>query len=440
MAENKETGFVDRGWLKLDNAAKIYPPVMNREISSVFRIGCLLTHPVRISALQKAIDQSCPRFPYYLTTLRKGFFWFFLEYNRDIRPELLPEGLHPCVAFPAKRGQIALFRIIVHGNSLSVEFLHVLSDGGGALEFFRTLLVTYLRICKYNISYAEGIIDPHSQVDPEEAEDSYNRYFSKDIPMPSKLENAWHLPYVNSLANSFNLTYARIETGELKMAAAVYHVSLTEYLAAVYLFSLMNIRNSQQKKRSPLIRVEVPVNLRNHFQSKTMRNFSLFVMPEIDLRLGDYSFEEITKLVHNYMQVETDKKVISKIIARNVKPERNPIIRVVPLFVKNIFLSRAFKKFGASKYSGVLTNLGIVKMPEEAKEHISSFYIIPPPPTKELKVSCGVITYSDKLILTFSNNTGNPELERVFCRFLVSEKIKVKIINPNFPDAKEYLP
>jgi len=49
-----------------------------------------------------------------------------------------------------------------------------------------------------------------------------------------------------------------------------------------------------------------------------MRNFSLFVTPEIDFRLGKYSFEEILKIVYHKMQVETDEKLINKIISRNV--------------------------------------------------------------------------------------------------------------------------
>ena len=44
------------------------------------------------------------------------------------------------------------------------------------------------------------------------------------------------------------------------------------------------------------MRIEVPVNMRNKLPSRTMRNFSLFVLPEIDVRLGTYTFEEILKI------------------------------------------------------------------------------------------------------------------------------------------------
>ena len=54
-----------------------------------------------------------------------------------------------------------------------------------------------------------------------------------------------------------------------------------------------------------------------------MRNFSLFVLPEIDLRLGQYTFDEIIKIVHHRMKLETDEKLINKIISRNVGSEKN---------------------------------------------------------------------------------------------------------------------
>ena len=55
-------------------------------------------------------------------------------------------------------------------------------------------------------------------------------------------------------------------------------------------------------------------------------------MPEIDPRLGEYSFEEITRIVHHYMQLETDKRQIMRIIRRNVGGEKNLMVRAIPLF------------------------------------------------------------------------------------------------------------
>ena len=428
MRGNYHTDIEKRGWMSLDNAAKIFPPVISKSLSSVFRIGCILTGPVRISALKRSVDETCRRFPYYLTSLHKGFFWYFLEYDEDIRPSIVAEDKKPCVAFPARKGNYALFRIVVMGNMLSVEFLHVLTDGGGALEFFRTLLVTYLRNCGYNIPYSEGVIDPSSPVDASETEDSYNKYFKKDVPLPPKLENAWHIPFETAGKEYFGVIQAEVPVTGLKKIAKTYNVTITEYLASVYLHCLQEIWIGDKNKGNNILRLEIPVNMRRNYPSRTMRNFSLFVLPELDLRLGHFSFEEILKHVHNYMQIHTDKKLLSKVIARNVKPEKNIFIRTTPIFIKDLVLSSAFKKHGATKYSGVLTNVGIVKMPAEVSDHLEKVYMIPPPPTQQLKVSCGALSYNDRLCISFANNSANNMLEREFFSFLANKGLNVRIL------------
>jgi NRPS condensation-like uncharacterized protein len=334
----------------------------------------------------------------------------------------------PCVAFPAKKGNYPLFRIVVYKNILSVEFLHILTDGGGALEFFRTLLVTYLRECGHDIPYSEGIIDPSSAVDSAEVEDAYSKYFRKDVPFPPKLENAWHLPYESNRKDYLGVIQAVILVPELKNISKENNVTITEYLASVYLFCLQEIWNNEKRKDKYILRLEIPVNMRRGYPSRTMRNFSLFVLPELDLRLGYFSFEEILKHVHNYMQIQTDKKFLNKVIARNVKPEKNIFIRTTPVFIKDLVLSAAFKKHGATKYSGVLTNVGIARMPGEAKGYIETISMIPPPPVKELKVSCGVLSFNDRLCISFVNNTENIQLEKDFFSFLAGKGLKVRIL------------
>jgi NRPS condensation-like uncharacterized protein len=213
--------------------------------------------------------------------------------------------------------------------------------------------------------------------------------------------------------------------------AKEYEVSLTEYLIAVYLYSLQNIHDqlSAFRKRTSkkIIRIEVPVNLRRMFPSRTMRNFSLYVIPGIDLRLGHYTFEEIIKTVHHQMQLETDKKLISKMISRNVSGEKNPFVRGVPLFIKSFILSKLYA-LATEQYSGVVTNLGKINLGPGINDLVNKFIFIPPPPNKILKVNCGAAGFNNKLVLTFGNITTSKELERQFLTFLTAEGIPVKII------------
>ena len=62
-------------------------------------------------------------------------------------------------------------------------------------------------------------------------------------------------------------------------------------------------------------------------------------------------------------------------------------------------------------------------------EAIDSIELISPPPNKKVKVTCAVISYKDKLRISFSNITQSQELERSFFRHLVIAGIHVKILN-----------
>jgi NRPS condensation-like uncharacterized protein len=127
------------------------------------------------------------------------------------------------------------------------------------------------------------------------------------------------------------------------------------------------------------------------------------------------------------MQLETDKKLISKMISRNVSGERNPFLRRVPLFIKSFILSRLYS-VATAQYSGVVTNLGNINLTPSINKMINKFIFIPPPPNKTLKVNCAVAGFDNNLVITFGNITASKELERQFLTFLTSQGIPVRIV------------
>ena len=184
----------ETGWLKLDNAAKLFPAIMSGELTSVFRITAFLKKPVNYSFIKKAVEVTSRRFPYFSVSLGSGLFWHYLEYNHKL-PRIQTEEKVPCTAFAAKRKNEPLYRILVKENRISVEFMHILTDGGGAFEYLKSLLYTYFILSGNKISSGEGIIMPESPITKDEIEDGYKRFYKSKIPPPGKLTKAWHLPY-----------------------------------------------------------------------------------------------------------------------------------------------------------------------------------------------------------------------------------------------------
>jgi NRPS condensation-like uncharacterized protein len=423
IPENKAENF----WLPLDNAAKIFPAVITDELTAVFRISVVLNNRINIRNLLLAVDALKDRFPYYQVQLKKGFFWYYLEYA-DIEMPVEFDHRTPCRNF-AKDG--LLFRILAVKNRLSVEFSHILTDGSGAFEFFKSLLVFYLKECGINIPGEFNVHRPDDGIAEEEYEDSYNRYFKDDIPPMLKQSKAFHLPFSLNEIPRFDVLNARVSIHELKSKAEAKGVNITVYLTAVYLYVLQeiyeNMKTKNRFRKDMWIRLQVPIDLRKIYPSVSMRNFSLYVMPGIDLRLGHYSFDEIIKTVYHQMQLETDEKLINKNIARNVGSEKKLLVRGIPLFLKSFILSVKYYSLGTSQYSGVLTNLGNVILPAEINKCIEYFIVTPPPPNKKLKVNCGIIGFKDNLILSFGNITKSKELEKRFLKFLVDQGLKVKL-------------
>ena len=415
-------------WYPLDNAAKIYPAITTNEVTSVFRISANLKQPINITCLFKAVRTIESRFPYYKVTLKKGFFWYYLESTDFLTPVEVDNKL-PCRRF---REEGNLFRVLAIKNRLSVEFSHMLADGSGAFEYFKTLLASYFELTGIEIPSDYTYLKPDEKPMAEEFEDAHNRYFKEHIPALVKRPRAFHLPYVLKRKPRFDVLYAIISTDEIKARAKEKGFNITVYLTAVYLAALQDIFESlspvSKHRKYKKLSIEVPINLRKIYSSATMRNFSLYVMPEIDLRLGHYTFDELLKTVYHQMQLETDEKLVNKILALHVGSERKLLVRSIPLFIKSFVLRISSYLFGSSQYSGVLTNMGVVNFPQQINEQVDSLMITPPPPDKLIKVSCGVISLNDKLVLGFCNITKTKELEKRMLQFLVKQGIHVKLI------------
>lgn len=420
------TSNPDKFWFTLDNAAKIFPAIINKKVTAVFRLTTVLKEPVKIRPFCKAVLIAEKRYPYFRMQLREGFFWFYLE-HLPLHIPIETDDQPLCRKF--QKGDL-LIRILVKSKSISIEYSHILTDGRGAFEFFKTILILYSKECGAVIPAEYDLNEAFGPVSEEEYEDAYKRYFKAEIPPVAKKSKAFHLPYPLKTMPCFKRLTAIVPMDQINQMAKSKGVSITVYLVSVYLYILQEIyeklNHSKKHKRNKMLRVQVPVDLRKIFPSKTMRNFSLFVMPEIDLRLGHYTFDEIIKTVYHQTKLQTDEKLIHKNISRNVGSEMKLYVRGIPLFMKSLILRVKYYSLGTSQYSGVITNLGKIEMPAETGKMIDHFVMTPPPPNKMLKISCGVSGFNNKMVLCFGNITQSQEFEDKFLRFLSEQNISVE--------------
>jgi hypothetical protein len=101
------------------------------------------------------------------------------------------------------------------------------------------------------------------------------------------------------------------------------------------------------------------------------------------------------------------------------------------LFVKKMGILAIYKSLASKRWTGVVTNLGQVTLPEEMSEMVDSFEIIPPPSNPKVKISAALVSYRDKLRVCFSNITRSNEVERLVFKHLTDAGIHVRILDNN---------
>ena len=113
-------------------------------------------------------------------------------------------------------------------------------------------------------------------------------------------------------------------------------------------------------------------------------------------------------------------------IAVNVSSERNPVIKAVPLFLKNIVMKAVFDSVGEKKSCLSLSNLGQVRVPHVMEAYIQRFDFILGVQA-EAPYNCGMLSFGDTAYVNFIRNIQEPELERHFHAVLHEMGIPVTV-------------
>jgi len=414
-------------WMKLDNAAKIYPAAKRRNWNNFFRISATLTEPVDVAVLRSALDVTARRFPSIAVRLRRGMFWYYLE-QIPHSPAIQEEKSCPLAHAPFHEVRQCAFRVLVYHNRFAVEFFHALTDGTGGLTFFKTLLAEYLSQ-KYGLTIpaGDGVLGRLEEPDAEELEDSFLRY-AGNIKASRKEATAWHLTGTPEKDGFKDLVTLMIPAPALKECAKAHGVTVTELLCAAMMQAILELQAEKvpnPRHRKP-VKVLLPVNLRNLFPSKTLRNFASYITPEVDPRMGDYTFDEICAAVHHRMGLENNPQTMRAKFAANVASEQSPLLRVMPLFIKNLAMKAVFDTVGECKSCLCLSNLGVVRLPEVMAPYVARMDFIIGVQAKAPH-NCGVLTWNDTVYINCIRSIREPELELHFYRVLHQLGLPVKV-------------
>lgn len=413
-------------WYKLDLSAIVYPTLQRRDFSSVYRLSAVLTDAIDPAVLQKALDRTLPRFPTYKTAIRKGLFWRYMEPNNRPGPYVQEDIKNPCMPMPFKSNNRYLIRVYYYRNRISLEAHHCLGDGTGGMCLLQTLTAVYLELLGHPVRPEGFVLDVTKDPDPEELEDAYMRYANAQVCPPRPAQKTYRVRGTKEPFYTLNIIDGVLSVKEVMAAAGKYGATVTEYLNSVLLYALLQKQADEPHSRLRPVRIAMPVNLRRFFPSKTLRNFITMVYPAIDPRLGEYTFEEIVRQTHNYMRYYINEKFLRGDITTNASTQRNPLVRVVPLFIKDFVVRTFYMRVQDRNSSAGLTNMGAMHVPEDMKPYIERFDIYMGQPFSS-RTNCAVISYGDVLTINFASSIVETDVERLFFRRLVQDGIHIKI-------------
>lgn len=407
----------DKGF-RLDTFGKLYPAVESLNYPAIFKFGVTLKTEINDAQLQKALNKIIKRFPTFNVKLKRGLFWYYLEPNPKL-PSLKPDVGYPCKRINFKKNNDFLFQVLYKKKTISLEVFHALTDGFGALAFLKTLVAEYLKLSGISIPPELGIIDCSTQPNPEESENSFLRYYKGKLKRQIKEPPVFHISGTRLPQDVYKIITGKFPVSKLLEITREKKVTITEYTTAVIVYSLYQLQEKQSRliKRKAIC-LSVPVNMRKYYPSKTLRNFSLFIKPRINPDLGEYTFEEVLYQIHHATRYELSEKYLSAALSANVSLEKNPVIRAVPLFIKNIMINFVFSTFGENRLSGTLSNMGQFEVPDSMKEHVTRFRVLLGA-NKINPVNCSLVSFDENLYLAFGRTIQETDLEHaVFTHFI----------------------
>lgn len=427
-----------KNWMRLDNAALIYPAVKNRNWMAMFRITANMTEPVDSTVLEKALKSTLRRFPAFGVRMRRGLFWFYLE-QIHADPKIQKDVANPCVRMKLSENDGYMFRVRYYQKRIAVEFFHVVTDGAGGMSFFKTLLAEYLRL-KYGaqIPRDNEILDCTQEPQQEESEDAFIRYARKATKSRSEL-SAYYLKGTRESHNFIHIITGIVDSDILLRKAKEKNVTLTAYLTAVLIVALDKLQrqNGMPQKRLKPVKICIPINLRNFYQTTTKRNFSQYLNPGIQPRFGEHTFDEILQQVHYFLKLEINEKNLNARFSHNVLDSVHPILRITPLFLKNVALRATYNSVGDSLSTSCISNLGLITLPPEMERHVLRMNAILGPYLRN-PVVCASLSYKGKTYLDFTRTIRETDVEREFFTFLVDQGIPVTLESNNLYETENF--
>lgn len=411
-------------WYRLDNVGKFYSSQAGSPAQTVFRYSATVADEVDPAALQRALDKTVELFPNFNVCLKSGMFWHYLE-QASQPPVVSPENLPICYGLHVHAKSV-LFRVSYHGSRINVEVSHIVSDGRGSLNFFKALLYAYVEE-RYDV---QGVPCEYDGSDREKSENSFDKYFEPDLAGAARAPKVYRLTGWRDQADPTFMEYHLSARRVLDLAHS-YGVSLTSLVIAAIICAIR--AEMPRRERGRAIRIEIPVDLRQFFKSTTVKNF--FGLAYVSYVPGDEDepVEDVARAVHAQLKTATQADALKSRMNRMIALEKNPLLRLAPLFVKDLILGWA-TRLAARDVTTTVSSLGRISIDDRIAPYVRDLNLL----TSTSGLNFLICSLGDDLSLGISTVYSNPDVVKNFVRFFSSAGIEGRInINKTSEEVAE---
>jgi hypothetical protein len=177
--------------------------------------------------------------------------------------------------------------------------------------------------------------------------------------------------------------------------------------------------------------VSVPVNLRQFFKSGTARNF--FGVINIDYAPMNYTGElsSITEQVARDFKEKLSSENIEKTMNSYSALEHNLAIKMVPLPIKD-FTIGLFDRAAKKGVTTSMSNLGLIKMPEEVSDYIDRFSAFMTAASQQV---C-VCTFKDRMVFGEVSPYKTHKTMLNFFRCLTEEGLEIELATNDYDEYR----
>lgn len=401
-------------WYRLDSAAKVYPLSMTHTHMTVFRVSAYLSEKAEPCVLQVALHAVLKRFPLFSTACCRGMFWHYFDAIRRPIP-VREEAAPPCSFFKLGKRKTPCFQVLYHKNRVSLEIFHALTDGTGAMVFLKTLIREYLRL-RGKPQGKSTLPEITAAPRKEEAENAFSKAERKAKGTGFMQKMALQPGKGHRKRKNDRVLHFIMPTDALRQAAKTKNVTVTVLLTETIFRGVQ--KAAHKAKDTANMQVQIPVNMRKFYPSETLRNFSLYAV--ISLAKGTKPGEEMRAEITRQLTEQTGEASLSRMLYSANQMATNPLVRIMPLELKNFVLKKIYGILGEKVLSATLSNLGAVET--EFGDNVQFFDFVLGA-TSKTNIKCTLISYGETSVFTVTDSLRKNPFGEVICQSLAEMEI-----------------